>query len=723
MTKTLSNLIKTEYLKSIIYPLVLIETMLLIAYFWSNSFVNDATKNALIEETKVNIKEISSRSADVINSEFKSIANVTLLFQKEHEDFFSDFDPLHVKSFDPLYSQTTDGVIINKQRQKDSCSLFFTNAKQNEPNRMAKAIATEKMDYFYNAALKTNENIAQLYFNSYDSMNRLCPYMTDALSQYDHDMNIPTFNFYFEADLAHNPEKKVVWTDAYLDPAGLGWMISAIAPVYKGNFLEGVVGLDVTIDKLINNILSIKLPYVSMGLMVDKKGNILAMSDGLEPLLGLKELKTHEYDTPVAQTITKPKDFNLLENKTNPLAIHLGQTIKSNLALSEYTSAHSSFLITQNTINETGWKLMILLDKESLLASTVALKKKTDFIGYIAIGLMALFYLLFLGLIIKRSRNFSKLILTPLHNLVDATKDLKSKMSINKLDPSHISEIDTLLDNFTSMSHELQELYESMDNKIRIGVLENMETQKVMIYQSRLAQMGEMISMIAHQWRQPLGSISTVAAGIKLKQKLKKFNLETPEGRNEQLEYLNTAVDKIENYIHFLTTTIDDFRNFFKPDQQQEKTTLKDIVDNAFKIIGKSLEVHKITISRIDESLTPFMTYGTQMAQVLINIIKNAQDAIMENKIEEGRIIIHSYEENNAFILEIEDNAGGIPETIMDKIFDPYFSTKTDKNGTGLGLYMSKIIIEEHCNGKLKAINTENGVKLMIIIEGDSSAH
>lgn len=719
MTKTLSNLIKTEYLKSIIYPLVLIETMLLIAYFWSNSFVNDATKNALIEETKVNIKEISSRSADVINSEFKSIANVTLLFQKEHEDFFSDFDPLHVKSFDPLYSQTTDGVIINKQRQKDSCSLFFTNAKQNEPNRMAKAIATEKMDYFYNAALKTNENIAQLYFNSYDSMNRLCPYMTDALSQYDHDMNIPTFNFYFEADLAHNPEKKVVWTDAYLDPAGLGWMISAIAPVYKGNFLEGVVGLDVTIDKLINNILSIKLPYVSMALMVDKKGNILAMSDGLEPLLGLKELKKHEYDTPVAQTITKPKDFNLLENKTNPLAIHLGQTIKSNLTLSEYTSAHSSFLTTQNTINETGWKLMILLDKESLLASTVALKKKTDFIGYIAIGLMAMFYLLFLGLIIKRSRNFSKLILTPLHNLVDATKDLKSKMSINKLDPSHISEIDTLLDNFTSMSHELQELYESMDNKIRIGVLENMETQKVMIYQSRLAQMGEMISMIAHQWRQPLGSISTVTAGIKLKQKLKKFNLETPEGRNEQLEYLNTAVDKIENYIHFLTTTIDDFRNFFKPNQQQQETTMKDIVDNAFKIIGKSLEVHKITISRHDESLTPFMTYCTQMTQVLINIIKNSQDAIMENKIEEGRINIHSFEHNDALILEIEDNAGGIPETIMDKIFDPYFSTKTDKNGTGLGLYMSKTIIEEHCKGQLKATNTENGVKLIITIQGD----
>ncbi|MDD2382746.1 MAG: ATP-binding protein [Sulfurospirillaceae bacterium] len=722
MTHTLSNLIKTEYLKSIIFPLVVIESMLLMAYFWSNSFVNDVTKNALIVETKANIKEISQHSANVINSEFISIANVTSLFQKEHENFFSNYDPSQVKLTDSFYTQMADGVILNKPRDKNSCSLFFSNAEQNSPNRMAKAIASEKLDYFYNAALKTNSNIAQLYFNSYDSMNRLCPFMTDASAQYDHNINIPIFNFYFEADLAHNPEKKVVWTDAYLDPAGLGWMISAIAPVYKGDFLEGVVGVDVTIDKLIHTILSIKLPYVSMALMVDKKGNILAMNGDLEHVLGIKELKEHEYKEPVAQTITKPKDFNLLENTTNALAMHLANSIKLNLPLTEYNSEQSNFLVTQNTIQETGWKLILLLNKESLLASTVALKNKIDFIGYIAIGFMALFYLLFLAIIIKRSRNFSKLILTPLHNLVDATKDLKSTMTIRKLEHSHISEIDTLLDNFTSMSQELQELYESLDNKIRAGILENMETQKVMIYQSRLAQMGEMISMIAHQWRQPLGSISTVTAGIKLKQKLKKFDLETLDGRNAQIEYLNTAVDKIENYIHFLTTTIDDFRNFFKPDQEQVETTMKEIVDHALKIIGKSLEVHNITVLRRDESLRPFLTYSTQMTQVLINIIKNAQDALLEHKVEHGHLSIHSYETNQTFILEIEDNAGGIPEEIIDKIFDPYFSTKTDKNGTGLGLYMSKTIIEEHCRGILKAINTENGVKFVITIRGDSRA-
>lgn len=271
------------------------------------------------------------------------------------------------------------------------------------------------------------------------------------------------------------------------------------------------------------------------------------------------------------------------------------------------------------------------------------------------------------------------------------------------------------------MSVELQGLYESMEKKIEDGVLENLETQKVMIYQTRLAQMGEMISMIAHQWRQPLGSISTVTASIKLKQSLKKFDLETENGRAEQVEFLNTAIGKIENYIQFLTTTIDDFRNFFKPDQKQEKTTLSYVIDGALKLIGKSLEVNRIILHVENKSHNTLFTYDKKIIQVLINILKNAQDAILERKVEEGTIWVRTREENGVFIIEVEDNAGGIPMDIMGKIFDPYFSTKSEKNGTGLGLYMSKTIIEEHCHGFLKAENCNMGTKFTIRIQGEMS--
>jgi len=117
------------------------------------------------------------------------------------------------------------------------------------------------------------------------------------------------------------------------------------------------------------------------------------------------------------------------------------------------------------------------------------------------------------------------------------------------------------------------------------------------------------------------------------------------------------------------------------------------------------------------------MTYETQVTQVLINIIKNAQDAILEKKLEHGTIWLNAYEQNDLFILEVEDNAGGIPEGVIAKIFDPYFSTKTEKNGTGLGLYMSKTIIEEHCHGSLQVHNTDNGAKFIIKIRGEYSAN
>ena len=722
MQYSLSKLVKKEYLKSIIYPLLLIEAMLLGAYFWSNAYVNTATQNTLIEESKVHIKEISKRSATIINSEFKAISDITLLFQKEHENFFASYNPSLIINKDSSYSVTDTGVITNTKKREDSCTLFFSNVQKQEPHRLEKAIATEKLDAFYNAILNTNENIAQVYFNSYDSMNRLCPFMPDALSQYAHDINIPTFNFYYLADKIHNPQQKVVWTDAYLDPAGLGWMISAIAPVYKGDFLEGVVGIDVTIDQLITNILSIQLPYTSMAMLVDEKGHILGMSKALEPYLGIKELTSHNYKAPIETTISKPQDFHILKNKTNLLAMSLGRMLEENTNISEFHSANGDFIITQHNIPQTNWKFVLLLDQESLLANSTKLKDKTNVVGFIALGLMVLFYLIFLFALLSRANQFSNQILSPLYELIEATKKFKDKLTTMKMERSHIIEINTLLDNFTAMSQELQELYDSMDRKIKEGVVEKMETQKMMIYQSRLAQMGEMISMIAHQWRQPLGAISAVTASIKLKQSLKKFDLLTEEGRKEQEAFLTTSISKIDNYIQFLTTTIDDFRNFFRPEQQHEQTSLKIIIERALNLIGKSLEVHKITLNFTNSSDNDLITYETQVMQVIINIIKNAQDVILEKKLENGTIWLNAYEENAFFVITIEDNAGGIPESIITKIFDPYFSTKSERNGTGLGLYMSKTIIEEHCHGALYVENTPNGAKFTIKIRGEHNS-
>jgi C4-dicarboxylate-specific signal transduction histidine kinase len=704
--KKLSSVIRNEYIRSIVYPLLIIELTLLIAYFWSNSFVNSATQNALIDEAKVNILEISKRSAQIIDREFHSISDTTAIFKSRHEEFFENFDLKTTPSRDPHYTITTDGVIVNSKKSEDSCTLFYSNIDKKNPSRINKAVASGGLDPFYNDLLATNENIVQLYFNAHDSMNRLCPFMENALGQYPHDINIPSYNFYYLADQKHNPNKKVVWTDAYLDPAGKGWMISAIAPVYKGEFLEGVVGIDVTLEKILDNILSIKLPYTTYAMLVDQSGNILAMSQPLEPIIGIKELTQHEYKSPITETISKPMDFNLFEKQSNPLNAHLAEMIAHQTGIKEFSNGADHYLVTQNHIDQTGWKLILLVDENSLLAKTTELKYKTDNIGYIILGLMLLFYIIFIILIVRRSRQFSQTILKPIQHLVNATEELKTNLTLVKVEYSNIQEIDILIDNFSRMGSELKSLYDEMQTKIDEGVAKNNETQKMMIYQSRLAALGEMISMIAHQWRQPINTIALLANNLYFDLELNTLKPET----------VKTSILKTLDLTQELSKTIDDFKNFFKPDKALDEVALDQIVDDAIAVVGKTIEYANIKLIRQNSEGIFLKTYTRELVQVIVNILKNSKDAFESKEIKNKKIIIKSFIEENIVNIVFWDNAGGIKEGIIDKIFDPYFTTKEDMNGTGLGLYISKIIIEKHLKGSLSALNIENGVCFTLML-------
>jgi PAS domain S-box-containing protein len=242
------------------------------------------------------------------------------------------------------------------------------------------------------------------------------------------------------------------------------------------------------------------------------------------------------------------------------------------------------------------------------------------------------------------------------------------------------------------------------------------EKEKQLYNQSRLAQMGEMISMIAHQWRQPLGAISASVIGIKTKIQMKKFDLESEEGRLEQETYLMGKLDKIGIYVEHLSTTIEDFRNFFKPNKEKTEVNLEEIINKALNIIHPALLDYHIALEKEIHFEHTIITYNNEILQALLNILKNAIDHFATQNISPAKIYIKGYEENKHFIIEISDNGGGIPQEIIEKIFDPYFSTKDDKNGTGLGLYMTKTMIEDHCKGKIEVKNNNEGAHFKIIL-------
>ncbi|MCK9257637.1 MAG: HAMP domain-containing histidine kinase, partial [Sulfurospirillaceae bacterium] len=224
--------------------------------------------------------------------------------------------------------------------------------------------------------------------------------------------------------------------------------------------------------------------------------------------------------------------------------------------------------------------------------------------------------------------------------------------------------------------------------------------------QGRLAQMGEMLSMIAHQWRQPLNVISAINSAIRLKTFKDKIDK----------EYLLEKLNETNEQVKYLSNTIEDFRSFFKPNIEKKEVLAKKIIEDTLKIIKSSIDSRAIDIVLNIETDMSLFTYKNRVIQVLLTIIKNAKEAIEQKNIENGKIIISTKKENERLTIEVCDNGTGIEDEKLEKIFLPYFTTKHESVGTGIGLYMSKVIIEEHCGGKLTAHNNSDGVCFKITL-------
>jgi PAS domain S-box-containing protein len=209
--------------------------------------------------------------------------------------------------------------------------------------------------------------------------------------------------------------------------------------------------------------------------------------------------------------------------------------------------------------------------------------------------------------------------------------------------------------------------------------------------QVRLAQMGEMIGMIAHQWRQPLNAITAAATAMETKARMNRLDGETTL----------KLIKKIKDFSRHLSRTIDDFRNFFKSDKIQIETNLGKIARESLEIVEASLRHNAIRLEVSIEDPLPMTTYENELKQVVLNLLKNAEEAQLEKPSEERVIRL----EVRGRRLKVCDNGGGIPDEVKERIFEPYFSTKKRKEGTGLGLYMSKMIVEDHCGGRLFVAN------------------
>jgi len=251
---------------------------------------------------------------------------------------------------------------------------------------------------------------------------------------------------------------------------------------------------------------------------------------------------------------------------------------------------------------------------------------------------------------------------------------------------------------------ELVELNRSLEGRVSRDVDDMRQQDQMLILQDRRAVMGEMINNISHQWRQPLNVLGLYLQGLSMAYDSAEFNK----------DFLEDSVGKSMQVIMHMSRTIDDFRNFFRSDKEQVTFGVNQVIGKTLSLLKESFLDQKINIDFLTDDNPMVIGFPNEYTQVLMNILLNARDELVSNNVDDALISIHTFAEEDSTVVTITDNSGGIDDAIIDKIFDPYFTTKGPDKGSGIGLFMSKTIIEKNMGGRLTVRNTGSGAEFRI---------
>ncbi|KJR43380.1 two-component sensor kinase [Candidatus Magnetoovum chiemensis] len=414
-------------------------------------------------------------------------------------------------------------------------------------------------------------------------------------------------------------------------------------------------------------------------LLIDRDGNIITNHSRTAPNVNIYNSRTSQRK--------KVPSVLAVEGKEG-IAID-----KDDYSGVEVLAAYRHLRLTPNV----GFGLVVKVDKKEIFSH----------IRYINIYFAALAVCIFILVIVLTfivSGNISR----PLVELTDTAKKIQKGDLTVRAEIEQNSYITEFAQTFNSMIEQIENQQKYLENQIKKEIENRRRKEQILIQNSKMASMGEMLNAIAHQWRQPLNMVSALLMDLK----------DAYTYNDMSKEYVDKTVAQATEQMQFMSRTIDDFRNFFKPSKE---TVVFDIIENiehVERLISHQIKNHgvavRISYDRALRNKIYVDGYPNEFKQVLINMINNAKDAIIDNMPNGGLIELTVKPINDSVIITVEDNGGGISDKIMNKVFEPYFTTKDEKKGMGIGLYMSKIIIEDSMNGKIYAENTSKGAVFTI---------
>lgn len=442
-----------SFIRSTLLPLIVLEVLLVSAFLISNTYVrkeNGRTIKSLVhDELGLLVQQETKR----IEQELHSIEQLAKLYQIQTEHaYYTPFTPVMKEKV--RYHFSPNGAWLS-EKTPDGVASFYSALTNIGKKEQEKACRLNAIDPIMADIKNSNPLITQVFLNTHDSLGKLYPYF-DFIAAIGESHDLSSYNFYYAADADHNPERKVVWTEVYLDPAGQGWLTSCLAPIYKNDFLEAVVGLDVTVETIIHHILNIDIPWNGSVFFLDQKGTIIAMSSKSEHLLNLTDLTDIQKSRTQATSNTfKPEQYNIYNHhvlKNMAKQVFATKQGSSMLLLPEHRQT-----VGWATIAQTGWKLMVLVPEENIFAVSADLENRIQKISWFIIGGASLFTLLFFLFLYYRTRQTSMAIARPINFLEQMAEKIGNGENTERPPESGIFEIDQTSKNLILMQQKLEE--------------------------------------------------------------------------------------------------------------------------------------------------------------------------------------------------------------------------------------------------------------------------
>ncbi|SOB99574.1 Cache sensor signal transduction histidine kinase [Rhodobacter sp. JA431] len=437
------------YVRAALVPLLLIELGFLSIYWATNQVVYERSAAAITQISSDGLRDAATREANIIAHRLDAISALTKVYAEETGRALAT--PATVSAAEKgRHAMTAEGAFVTTADNGGS-AVFYSGFVPVGPAEKEKVWRTVPLDPLMRSIQQADPLIAQIYLNTWDSYNRIYPWF-DVRGVYAPKMDIPSYNFYYEADAAHNPERQPVWTDAYVDPAGGGWMVSSIAPVYGPDKLEAVVGIDVTIGTIVERVLNIALPGDGYAVLVGRDGTILALPPEGESDLGLTELVGHKYEEAILADTFKPAEFNIF---TKHMLSGLAKDMRAEAEGLRRITLDDPMFAAWSTVAGPNWQLLVLTHEDRILTESTSLRSQLSFVSQTMVGILVIFYAIFFAVLWRRSKKMSDRVAEPLNAFEGRMAVIAQGGTLDDPGQSEITELQRVAEHLVKMGDKL----------------------------------------------------------------------------------------------------------------------------------------------------------------------------------------------------------------------------------------------------------------------------